>query len=90
MKSSTIKGPCIIGEGCTILNSYIGPYTSIGNYCEIIGTEIEDSVVMDGSRLVNVGKIVESLIGRGVRIREDDLKPKGLRFVVGDNSNIVL
>ncbi|RLI74304.1 glucose-1-phosphate thymidylyltransferase [Archaeoglobales archaeon] len=90
IRDSIIKGPCIIGKNCTISNSYIGPYTSVGNNCEIVGTEVEDSVIMDGSKIVNVGKVVESLIGRGVRIREDDLKPKGHRFVVGDNSDIVL
>ena len=46
------------------MNSYIGPYTSIGNNCEIEGTEIEDSVIMDGGKIINAGKIVESLIGK--------------------------
>ncbi len=90
IRNSVIKGPCIIGKNCIISNSYIGPYTSIGNNCGIVETEIEDSVVMEGSKVTNAGKIVESLIGRGVRIRENDLKPRGHRFVVGDNSEVVL
>ena len=56
----------------------------------IEGTEIDDSVILDGSEVVYAGRIVESLIGRNVRIRESNSKPKGYRFVVGDNSNIVL
>ena len=90
IKNSTIKGPCIIGENCVISNSYIGPYTSIGNSCEIIDTEIEDSVVMEGCKILGVKTITESLIGRNVKIREHTTKPKGYRFVVGDRSTIVL
>ncbi len=90
VRDSVIKGPCIIGKNCRIVNSYIGPYTSVGDNCVIEGTEIDDSVILDGSEIVQAGRIVESLIGRNVRIRESNSKPKGYRFVVGDNSNIVL
>jgi len=90
IKNSIVKGPCIIGRNCNISNSYIGPYTSLGGECEIENTEIEDSVVMDGSRIKNAGRIVESLIGRNVKIRENSTKPKGYRFIAGDNSEIML
>ncbi len=90
IKDSVIKGPCIIGENSQVINSYIGPYTSIGNNCEIEGTEIEDSVIMDGSKIINAGRIVESLIGKNVRVQECNSKPCGHRFVVGDNSEILL
>lgn len=87
---SVVKGPCIIGERSTISDSYIGPYTSIGIGCQISGTEIEDSIVMDESSILNAGKVVESLIGRNVRIRECDSLPRGSRLIVGDNSDISL
>jgi len=90
IKDSVVKGPCVVGKNCRIVNSYIGPYTSVGNNCEIEGTEIEDSVIMDGSKIINAGRIVESLIGRNVKIQECNSKPRGYRFVVGDNSDIVL
>ncbi|ENO11860.1 dTDP-glucose pyrophosphorylase [Thermoplasmatales archaeon SCGC AB-539-C06] len=48
-KNSTVKGPVILGDNCKIRDSYIGPYTSIGNNCEITGSEIEDSVILDWS-----------------------------------------
>jgi len=44
---SVIKGPAVISRDCRIKDSYIGPYTSIGNNCEIIDSEVEDSVVME-------------------------------------------
>ena len=90
VKNSIIKGPCSVGKGCTISDAYIGPYTSIGSGCDISGTEIEDSIIMDGSKVTNAGRIVESLIGRNVRIRESECKPKGSRLIVGDNSDIML
>jgi glucose-1-phosphate thymidylyltransferase len=90
IETSTVKGPCIIGKDCMISNSYIGPYTSINDGCTIEGTEIEDSVVMAGSSLLNAGRILESLIGKNVKIRENGCKPVGNRFVVGDNSEIML
>ena len=90
VERSVIKGPCIIGNRSIISDSYIGPYTSVGDGCRICGTEIEDSIIMDESRIVNAGKVVESLIGRNVRIRECVALPKGNRLIVGDNSDISL
>ena len=90
IERSVIKGPCIIGNDSVISDSYIGPYTSVGYGCRICGTEIEDSILMDESRIVNAGKIVESLIGRNVRIQEGVALPKGSRLIVGDNSEISL
>ena len=90
IKGSVVKGPCIIGKNSIISDSYIGPYTSIGIGCQICGTEIEDSIIMDESRIANAGKVVESLIGRNVRIRECASLPKGSRLIVGDNSEISL
>lgn len=88
--NSIIKGPCIIGKDCRITNSYIGPYTAINDGCVIDGTEIEDSVVMAGSSLLDAGRILESLIGKNVKIKENGGRPVGNRFVVGDNSEIML
>jgi glucose-1-phosphate thymidylyltransferase len=90
VENSTIKGPCIIGRGCRISDSYIGPYTSINDGCEIVGTEMEDSIVMAGGSILNAGRIIESLIGKNVRIRENGQRPTGSKFVVGDNSDITM
>jgi glucose-1-phosphate thymidylyltransferase len=86
--NSVIKGPVIIGENCVISNAYIGPYTSIGNNCQIISTEIEDSIVMEGTRIANAVKIVDSLIGKDVNIEKNSYLPKGNKFIIGDNSRV--
>jgi len=90
IENSEIKGPCILGENCRIVDSYIGPYTSVNNECTIEGTEIEDSVVMEECSISNAGRITESLIGKNVRIGENGRRPMGHRLIVGDNSEILL
>ncbi len=85
-EKSVIKGPALIGRDCVIKDSYIGPYTSIGNNCEIINSEVEDSVVMDDAKLINAGNIVDSMIGRGAVIEKNKSLPKGSNIIIGDNS----
>ena len=86
--NSIIKGPVKIGENCRINDSYIAPFTSIGDNCSIFGTEIEDSVIMDSVTIKNGGRIVDSLIGRDVKIIKKKELPNGRRFVIGDHSEI--
>ena len=85
-ENSVIKGPAIIGRNCVIRDGYIGPYTSIGNNCEIINSEVEDSVVMDGAKLINAGNIVDSIVGRAAIIEKNKSLPKGKKFIIGDSS----
>lgn len=89
VKNSIIRGPAIIGENSEIADSYIGPFTSIQNNCKIIHTEIENSIVLEKSEIVEVGdRIDESLIGREVKIFKCPSKPSVYRFMVGDKSEI--
>jgi glucose-1-phosphate thymidylyltransferase len=85
-EKSVIKGPAIIGRDCHIEDSYIGPYTSIGNNCEIIDTEVEDSVVMDDAKLLYAGKVIDSMIGRGAVIEKNRRPPKGGKYIIGEFS----
>jgi len=89
-ENTVIKGPVIIGRNVRIRNSYIGPYTSIGDNVIIENTEIEDSIVLPDSEIRNAGRIVESVIGRGVKILKGNAHPLGKKLVVGDNSRIIL
>jgi len=91
VRTSTIRGPAIIGAGTEIVDSYIGPFTSIQKRCRIVGTEIEHSIVLEGSEILDIGsRIDESLIGRDVRIHKCPPKPLAYRFLVGDKSEIGL
>jgi len=87
---SVIRGPVIIGDDCIISNTYLGPYTSIGNSSVLSNTEIEDSIIMEGAAISNTERIVESLIGKNVTIARDGRLPAGSKFVIGDNSNVTI
>jgi glucose-1-phosphate thymidylyltransferase len=91
VRSSIIRGPAIIGAGTEIIDSYVGPFTSIQKRCRIVKTEIEHSIVLEGSEIMDIGgRVDESLIGRDVRIYKCPPKPLAYRFMVGDKSEIGL
>jgi len=87
---SVVRGPAIIGAGTRIEHSFVGPYTAIAARCTLSHIEIENSIVWEGSTLMDVPlRISDSLIGRGVTIRRrPEMKPKAHRFLVGDSSDI--
>jgi glucose-1-phosphate thymidylyltransferase len=88
---STIRGPAIIGEGAEIRDAFVGPYTSIGAGCFVERCEIENSIVLQGSRLERIPvRIADSLIGTNVRIHPGVERPRVHRFLIGDNSEIGL
>ena len=89
VQNSVIRGPAIIGVETEIIDSYIGPFTAIQERCKIIQTEIEHSIVLEGSEIRDVGsRIDESLIGREVKIYKCPPKPSAYRLIVGDKSEI--
>ncbi len=88
--SSIIRGPCIIGKNCIIENSVLGPYTSIGDNCKVVNSEIEDSTIMKGCNILNAGRIVDSLIGEEIKIKKDNTVMNGLKLFLGDRSEVIL
>ncbi len=59
-----------VGKGSSIVNSYIGPFTSIGDNCLIKGSEIEHSVILDNVKIEGGIYLMDSLIGNNVTIRK--------------------
>jgi glucose-1-phosphate thymidylyltransferase len=87
--NSTIRGPAIIGEHTRILNSYVGPFTSIYHHCLIEDSEVEHSIVLEQSSIRDLPhRLEDSLIGRNVEIGRSPLKPKAYRLMLGDNSSV--
>jgi glucose-1-phosphate thymidylyltransferase len=87
--NSIIRGPAIIGAETEIVHSYVGPFTSIQDRCRIVRTEIENSIVLQGSTINDIGsRIDESLIGRDTKIYKCPPKPSVYRFMLGDRSEI--
>lgn len=85
-----VRGPAIIGEGARVTNSYIGPFTAIGPGVEVVDSEIEHSVVMAGSRVRGVPRLMDSLVGRGCDVSRSGSRPAATRLLLGDDSSVEL
>ncbi|MDQ3701813.1 MAG: glucose-1-phosphate thymidylyltransferase [Chloroflexota bacterium] len=88
---SVVRGPAIIGRDAVIEDTYIGPFTAIGDRCRISRSELEHSIVLEDSVVEDIGtRIEDSLIGRNVRLRRSEAKPRGHKLLLGDNSEVGL
>jgi glucose-1-phosphate thymidylyltransferase len=83
---SVVRGPAIIGTGTQLIDTYVGPYTSIGDNCVLTDAEIEHSVVLESSRITGVHRIHDSLLGREVEVVRSGERPKATRLMLGDHS----
>ena len=87
--NSTVRGPCIIGRNCLIENSYIGPYTSIGDNTKIVGSSIEYSIVLKSASIEGIDRLEESLIGENAKLIKAS-KRNAIKLHIGDYSEVVL
>jgi glucose-1-phosphate thymidylyltransferase len=83
---SKIRGPAIIGRDTRVENSYIGPYTAIGDRCSIHDAGIEHSVILEDSQIEGIERVADSLIGRHVQVRRSQMRPSATRLMLGDHS----
>ncbi|MCS6773023.1 MAG: glucose-1-phosphate thymidylyltransferase [Anaerolineae bacterium] len=85
--NSVVRGPTIIGRNTRVVNSYVGPFTSIDHDCLIENAEIERSIVLEHCVIRDVpARIHDSLIGRRSQITRAPSKPQGYRLLLGDYS----
>jgi glucose-1-phosphate thymidylyltransferase len=85
---SRIVGPVVIGSETEVVNSYVGPFTSIDQGCVVKDSEIEYSIVLANCSISGVGRIEASLIGRNVELTPAPAVPKAHRMVLGDYSKV--
>lgn len=91
IKNSTIRGPVAIGDNCHLENCFIGPYSSIGNQVTLINVDLEHSVLLEGARVINIHqRIVDSLVGQRAQITEAPQRPRAVRLMIGDDSQVEL
>jgi glucose-1-phosphate thymidylyltransferase len=86
--NSTLRGPIAVGAGTRVVDSFVGPFSAIGANCEIVNSEIEHSVVMDGSHVLDIPRLEDSLIGREAVVQRTHMRPRALRLMVGDHCQI--
>ena len=85
----TIRGPVVIGAGCRLSDTFVGPYTAISDGVVVEQAEIENSIILESSRIFRLGaRMSDSLIGRDCVIAHSEALPVAYRFMVGDSSRI--
>ncbi len=86
--NSILRGPLVIGAGARIADSFIGPFSAIGEGCEIVNSEVEHSVIMERSRVIDIQRLEDSLIGKEAVVTRSQIRPRALRLMVGDHCQI--
>jgi NDP-sugar pyrophosphorylase family protein len=91
LHGAKVRGPAYIGPGARLIETYVGPYTSIAAGVTLEGVEIEHSIVLRDARIRYPGRRLESsLVGEGAVIGRDYSLPSALRVRVGPGSQIQL
>lgn len=89
--NSVVRGPAIIGRNTRIVNSYVGPFTSIYHDVVIENSEIERSIVLEHSAIRDIpARIQDSLIGRHAAVDITALRPRAIKMQLGDYSRLEL
>jgi glucose-1-phosphate thymidylyltransferase len=88
---STIRGPAIIGQNTRVVDSYVGPFTSLYHHVTLEGSEIEHSIVLEHSTIRDIPqRIQDSLIGRNATVARSPHRPSAHKLTLGDYSDIGL
>lgn len=88
VQGSTLRGPIVVGQNTKIINSYIGPFTSIYHGVTVEGSSIEHSIILQDSHIINIPRLADSLIGQNVELVRSTQKPSACRVMVGDSSRV--
>ncbi len=89
LTNCTVRGPAVIGNDCVLENSYVGPFTSIGDGARVSHAEIEHSILREKCQILDFnGRIEDSLIGVNVELTRSQSKPVAFRLMLGDDSKV--
>lgn len=90
---SVIRGPAHIARGAVVEDSYIGPYTAIGQGAKVIGAEVEYSILLPEAQVTYLpSRLDSSVIGQGVAVngRKNGPVKNTMQLVLGDRSQVNL
>jgi glucose-1-phosphate thymidylyltransferase len=90
IERSLVRGPVVIGDNARIVDSRIGPFSSIGEDVLIESSTVEHSVIMQGSRVSSIGRLEDSLIGKRVVVHPGATRRGALSLMVGDDCVVEL
>ena len=88
--NSIVRGPVVIGVSVLVEDSFIGPYTAVGDGCTVRSTEIDNSVVLTDCTIDHVGRLTGCLIGRSTEITHSTRRPRAVTLMLGDHSVVEL
>lgn len=92
ISDSHLSGPVVLGSNVTVTGCCLGPYTAVGDNCVLTGCNIDNSVVMEGARIINLeGKVSASLVGRHAVVEKQAPGHESSTYLyIGDDSKIIL
>jgi glucose-1-phosphate thymidylyltransferase len=85
---SSVLGPAIIGRDTIVEDSEVGAFAAISYECEVRGSKIEDSIIMERCRIEQVEGLGKSLLGKDVEVRRGQRRPRMYRMMLGDQSQV--
>lgn len=89
--NSQIPGPARIGKNVEVRNSYVGPYTSVGEDSEIVNSKVENSIILPDVHITDVrGKITTSMIGKHTEINHNRDSEPEYSFMIADHCRVDL
>jgi glucose-1-phosphate thymidylyltransferase len=89
ISNSKIVGPSIIGDNVEIKDSSIGPFASISDDCVIDKSQIENSVLMNGAKVLNIKSTIDtSLFGPGSEFTDVAERDSSISLFIGEKSKI--
>lgn len=91
VRHSRLRGPISIAANAVIEDSYIGPYTSVGEHARVIGSEVEYSILMRGAKLENLPQRLDSsILGEEAEVKGEPSRRNTVQFFLGDRSTVKL
>jgi glucose-1-phosphate thymidylyltransferase len=89
IKNAEIRGPVVVGNNVSVIDSYVGPYTSVSNGCKLENCHVENSVLMPGVSVKNIKQpINESLIGTNAEVVDEDGPTDWVKLFIGEKSRV--
>jgi glucose-1-phosphate thymidylyltransferase len=85
---SVIRGPVVIGPDTEVCDSFIGPFSSIGERSRIIRSVVEYVVILESALVEGIDRLEESLVGREAKVFKGTKNNKALRLMIGDHSQV--
>jgi len=85
--NSKIRGPCVIGKNVVIENSFVGPYSSVGDNSQIVNSSVEYCVIQENVTIKDIERLEESLIGKNAKLTHNQ-RNSTIKLHVGDYSEV--